>query len=66
MSTPILNDRDIIFEFFPVGTYIKVTAMDTRTLTEVSIQGPKNTPEKILKNNALRRLKYVMEIKGII
>ncbi|MGB1077407.1 MAG: DUF6898 family protein [Bdellovibrionales bacterium] len=62
----MLDDREIIFEFFPVGTYIKVTAMDTKSLTEVSIQGPAGTPEKILQNNALRRLKYVMEKKGVI
>ena len=62
----MLENREIIFEFFPLGTYIKVTAMDTKSLTEISIQGPANTPEDILKNNALRRLKYVLEKKGII
>lgn len=62
----MLDGRSVIFEFTQIGTYTKVTAMDTDTLTEISIQGPSTTPEKILKNNALRRLKYVLQKKGVI
>lgn len=62
----MLDGRNVIFEFTQIGTYTKVTAMDTDTLTEISIQGPSTTPEKILKNNALRRLKYVLQKKGVI
>ncbi len=65
MSTPIKN-REVIIEFIPVGRLIKVNAMDTKTLTEISISGPAGTPEQILKNNALRRLEYVLRKKGII
>jgi hypothetical protein len=54
-------NRDVIFEFYKVGAYTKVTAMDTKTLIEVSIQGSSNSPESILKNNALRRLEYVLK-----
>ncbi len=66
MSSDILKDRHVIFEILEIGAYIKITAMDTQSLTEISIQGPAQTPKNILKNNALRRLKYVLEKKNII
>ncbi len=65
MSAPMQN-RQVIFEFFPVGAYVRVTAMDAQTLTEVSIQGPANAPEAMLKQNALKRLEYVIRKKGLI
>ncbi len=61
-----LPGRHVIFEFFPLGQYMRVTAMDTETLTEVSIQGPANAPEAMLKLNALKRLEYVLQKKGLI
>lgn len=66
MSKEILQGREVILEFFPVGQFVKVTAMDVRSLTEVSIQGPKNAGEATLKANALKRLEYVMRKKGLI
>ncbi len=61
-----LKGREVIIEFHPVGTIVKVSAMDTKTLTEISIQGPANSPEELLKRNALRRLEYVLKKKGLI
>ncbi len=61
-----LDDRDILLEFVPIGPYVKVTAIDTKTLTEASIQGPKNAPQSVLKTNALKRLEYVMRKNGLI
>lgn len=61
-----LAGREIIFEFYPVGQFVKVTAMDTKTLTEISIQGPANVGEEVLKRNALKRLEYVLRKKGKI
>ena len=66
MSTPILKDRDVIIEFFPVGQYVRVSAMDTATLTEIAIQGPVNAPRDVLERNALKRLEYVLKKKGLI
>ena len=66
MANNILPGREVIFEFFPLGAYVKVTAMDTRTLTEVAIQGPAGASEDVLKANALKRLEYVLKKKGII
>jgi len=61
-----LKNREIIIEFHPVGNLVKVSAMDAKTLTEISIQGPKSAGEKILQQNALKRLEYVLKKKGII
>ena len=62
----ILKGRDVIFEFFPVGPYVKVTAMDVATLTEISISGPKGTAEAVLQQNALKRLAFVMKKRGLL
>lgn len=61
-----MKNRDVIIEMFPVGNVVKVSAMDTQTLTEVSIQGPKSAGEETLKRNAIKRLEYVMRKKGLI
>lgn len=66
MVDNILAGREIIIEFSPIGAYVKVAAMDTQTLTEISIQGPASAPEETLRKNALKRLEYVMKKKGLI
>ena len=62
----LLRNREVIIEFIPVGSVVRVSAMDVATLTEAVISGPSNTPEIILKRNALKRLEYVLKKKGII
>ncbi|HPF78914.1 MAG TPA: hypothetical protein PLF01_06430 [Alphaproteobacteria bacterium] len=66
MKNEALAGREVIIEFFPVGQVVKVSAMDVATLTEISIQGPKSAGEETLKNNAIKRLEYVLRKKGII
>lgn len=61
-----LNGREVIFEFYPVGAYVRVAAIDAASLTEISIQGPANAPQDMLKRNALKRLEFVMKKKGIL
>lgn len=61
-----LQNREVIFEFFPVGGIVKVSAMDVKTMTEISIQGPASAGEDVLKRNALKRLEYVMKKKGLL
>lgn len=61
-----LAGREVIFEFFPVGNLVRVSAMDTRTLTEIVIQGPASASEDVLKRNALKRLEYVLRKKNLI
>jgi len=67
MKVPLsLQNREIIVELFNIGQIVKATAMDVKTLTEVSIQGPKSAGEVTLKQNAMKRLEYVLKKKGII
>ena len=66
MSEEPLKNREVIFEFFNIGPYTKVSAFDVASMTEVSISGPKGTSEAILQRNALKRLEYVMRKKGLI
>ena len=66
MNRELLSGREVIIEFHPVGMYVKVSAMDTQSLTEVSIQGPANAAEATLKRNAMKRLEYVLKKKGLL
>lgn len=66
MSEDALKNREVIFEFAPFGPYIKVTAMDVVSLTEITISCPKGTAEAVLQKNALNRLAFVMRKKGLI
>jgi len=66
MSKENLQGREILIEFFPIGTIVKVTAMDVASLTEISIQGPSSAGQEMLKRNAVKRLEYVMKKKGLI
>lgn len=66
MTENSLKGREIIVEFHPLGNLVKVTAMDTKTLTEVSTQGPASAGEAMLKHNAIKRLEYVLKKKGLI
>lgn len=61
-----LQGREVIFEFQPVGGIMRVLAMDVATLTEITIQGPVNAGEAVLKRNALLRLEYTLRKAGKI
>ena len=52
---------DVIIEFYQVGAYVKVTAVDTATYTEVSIVGDPTRSEDALKRAAIRKLEYVLK-----
>jgi hypothetical protein len=64
--TEKMQNREVIFEFRTVGHIMRVSAMDTATLTEITIQCPVTAGEKAFKTNALKRLEYVLRKKGII
>lgn len=53
--------REIIFEFTNMGRFVKVTAMDSDSLTEVTIVGDPIRGEDALRNTARRKLEYVIE-----
>ncbi len=51
---------EYLIEFHQVGAFVKVSAIDPVTGTEVSITGPANAGEAILSRNAVNKLKYVL------
>ena len=57
--------REVILEFHQVGSYVKVSAVDPVTLTEVSIVGNPAAGEAALRRAAIRKLEYVMQRDGI-
>lgn len=52
--------QDAIIEFIPVGSVMRVTAMDPETLTEVTIVGPLTHSQELLRRTVLAKLAYVM------
>ncbi len=52
---------DVIIEFYQVGAYVKVSAVDIATYTEVSIVGDPTRGEEALKRAAIRKLEYILE-----
>lgn len=52
--------REIIFEFKPQGRYVRVSAMDPATLTEVAIVGDAARGRDELRETAARKLDYVL------
>ncbi len=52
---------NVIIEFHQVGAYVKVSAIDTATYTEVSIVGDPSRSEAALTQAAIRKLEYVLE-----
>lgn len=64
--TTLISNREVFIEFHTIGQFVKVTAMDTATMTEISIQGSASSSEATLKNAALKRLEYVLKKNGVI
>ena len=57
---PRNQEHGVIFEFILIGNYVKVSAVDTRTGTEVSIVGDPSRGEAILRRIVLRKLQNIM------
>jgi hypothetical protein len=55
-----LSEDGYIIEFHQVGAYVKVSALDPATLTEVSVPVPANLSQRQAAEVAVRRLKYVL------
>ena len=52
---------EVIIEFYQVGAYVKVSAVDPVTMTEVSIVGAPEVGEEVLTRTAIKKLNYVLE-----
>lgn len=57
------GNREVLIEFQQVGNAVKVTAVDTETMVEVSTMGPASVGEETLKRNAINKLNYVLAKK---
>lgn len=55
-----MTAREVLFELRRVGAFVKVTAIDAQTGTEVSIVGNPAAGEVMLKRTALQKLEYVL------
>jgi hypothetical protein len=56
--------NEIILEFTAVGGIMRVSAMDTHTLTEVVVQGRLTVDRSSLADLARQKLAFVMAKKG--
>jgi len=54
------NLREVLFEFHQMGRSVRVSAVDSRTGTEVQIVGDARYGREQLKLVALRKLNYVL------
>lgn len=52
--------HEVLFEIRRIGMFVKVSAIDPITNTEVSIVGSSRTNQNALKAVAMRKLRYVI------
>lgn len=53
--------KEYLIEFNRIGAYVKVSAIDPITNTEVSVVGDARASDIELKRVAVRKLEYVLE-----
>ncbi len=51
---------EYLVEFLAVGRYVKVSAIDPVTNTEVAMTGPSDYNRDLLARHAIRKLEYVL------
>jgi len=56
-----VDPDEVLLEFRRIGAAVKVTAVDPRTLVEVSIVGPAAAGEPVLTRNAIAKLDRALE-----
>ncbi|GEO82467.1 DUF6898 family protein [Pararhodospirillum oryzae] len=57
---PPAPPREVLFEIRQAGAYMRVAALDAATGTEVVMVGPASASLTTLKQNAARKLAYVL------
>lgn len=58
-----LTEADVLLEFQRVGAYVRVSAIDPATNTEVVVQGPAGHADELLRRTAVAKLNYVLRKK---
>ncbi len=62
--SPMSGTDNYIIEFTQVGGSLKVTAIDPRTLTEVSIVGAPQYSQEFLTRQVVKKLEFVLAKKA--
>jgi hypothetical protein len=57
------DEHGVIIEMIAVGRYVRVTAVDTLSGTEVTLVGDPRRGERSLREAAVRKLRFVMAKK---
>ncbi|MGQ9371791.1 DUF6898 family protein [Azospirillum sp. ST 5-10] len=55
------DENNVLLEYVRVGNYLKVSAIDPVTATEVSVSGPATGSRELLKRTAVNKLRYVLQ-----
>jgi hypothetical protein len=55
------QSREILIECQAIGNIMRVTAVDTKTGTEISFQAPQNTAKTMIQSLAASKMRYVLE-----
>jgi hypothetical protein len=58
------DGRDVLIEIVTLGTFAKVTAIDSVTGTEVSVTGPSSASRASLEAAAISKLQFVLKKKN--
>ena len=58
--SPMSETDNYIIEFTQVGGSVKVTAVDPKTMTEVSIVGGPQYSQEFLTRQAVKKLEYML------
>lgn len=61
--SPMSEADNYIIEFTQIGGSVKVTAVDPKTMTEVSIVGSPQYSQEFLTGQAVKKLEYVLAKK---
>lgn len=64
--TEKLKNREVIFEFTPIGGIMRVAAVDVATGTEAIVQCPQTLGEAGFQRAGLQKLEYVLRKNGVI
>jgi uncharacterized protein DUF6898 len=62
--SPMSETDNYIIEFTQIGGNVKVTAIDPKTMTEVSIVGGAQYSQEFLTRQVVKKLEYVLSKNG--
>ena len=62
--SPMSEADNYIIEFTQIGASVKVTAIDPKTMTEVSIVGGAHYSQEFLSRQAVKKLEYMLSKRG--